>query len=114
MRVLRSIRSRLWALVIATIIPFTVLIGAVIWIRWWSDQATAIAQACGANAAIVDVNDLGKVEILGASDGLDLAAVSACLRENPHGNSDQQTPIVILKYRPAPGSPAHSPLVVSL
>jgi len=43
--VLRSIRSRLWALVIATIIPFTVLIGAGIWIRWRSDQATAITQA---------------------------------------------------------------------
>ena len=46
-RVLRSIRSRLWALVIATVIPFTVLIGAGIWIRWRSDQATAIAQAIG-------------------------------------------------------------------
>jgi diguanylate cyclase (GGDEF)-like protein/PAS domain S-box-containing protein len=45
--VLRSIRSRLWALVIATVIPFTVLIGAGIWIRWRSDQATAIAQAIG-------------------------------------------------------------------
>lgn len=75
------------------------------------EAAMAIAQVCGAHAAIVDVNDLGKVEILGASDGLELEAVSACLRHNPHGNSDQQTPVVILKYRPAPGSPAHSPLV---
>jgi diguanylate cyclase (GGDEF)-like protein/PAS domain S-box-containing protein len=44
-RVLRSIRSRLWALVIATVIPFTVLIGAGIWIRLRSDEATAIAQS---------------------------------------------------------------------
>jgi hypothetical protein len=77
------------------------------------EAAMAIAQACGAHVTIVDVNDLGKVEILGASDGIELAAVSACLRENPHGNSDQQTPVVILKYRPAPDSPAHSPLVFS-
>jgi len=74
------------------------------------EAATAIAQACGAHAVVVDVNDLQKVEILGASAGLVLAAVAECLRGNPHGNSDQQTPVVILKYRPAPGSPAKSPL----
>jgi hypothetical protein len=72
-----------------------------------------MAVACGAHVAIVDANDLKKVEILGASPGIVLDAVAACLRENPHGNSDQQTPLVVLKYRPAPGSPAQSPLLVS-
>jgi len=76
------------------------------------EAAAAIAQACGAHAVIVDVNDLQKVEILGASDGVALAAIAECLRGNPHGNSDQQTPVVILKYRPAPGSPPQSPLLV--
>lgn len=76
-------------------------------------QAVAIAAACGAHAAIVDANDLGKVEILGASPRVCLDAVRECLRENPHGNSDQQTPIVVLKYRPAVGSPRPSPLVRS-
>jgi hypothetical protein len=75
------------------------------------DAATAIAQACGAHAVIVDVNDLHKVEILGASSGVVISAVTECLRGNPHGNSDQQTPIVVLKYRAAPGSPKQSPLV---
>jgi hypothetical protein len=77
------------------------------------DAASAIAQACSAHAVIVDVNDLRKVEILGASSGVVIAAVAECLRGNPHGNSDQQTPVVVLKYRPSPGSPAQSPLVAS-
>jgi len=73
-------------------------------------EAMKIAQACGAHAAIVDANDLEKVEILGASPGVDRAAVTECLRRNPHGNSDQQTPIVVLKHRPArEGAP--SPLL---
>jgi diguanylate cyclase (GGDEF)-like protein/PAS domain S-box-containing protein len=41
---LRSIRSRLLALVVATVIPFTVLIGAGVWSQWQSDQAAAIQQ----------------------------------------------------------------------
>ena len=74
-------------------------------------QAIAIAAACGAHAAVVDANDLETVAILGASAGVDEDAVRACLRSNPHGNGDEQTPIVVLKYRPAPGSPPASPLV---
>jgi UDP-N-acetylmuramoyl-tripeptide--D-alanyl-D-alanine ligase len=73
--------------------------------------ATRIAQACGAHAAVVDANDLKKVEVLGASERVDRDAVRECLRHNPHGNSDQQTPVVVLKYRPAGGAPAQSPLV---
>jgi len=73
--------------------------------------ATAIATACGAHAVIVDANDLEAVAILGASDGVHEDAVCACLRSNPHGNADEQTPIVVLKYRPMPKSPLHSPLL---
>lgn len=39
---LRSIRSRLLALVVATVIPFTALIGAGLWRQWQSDQVAAI------------------------------------------------------------------------
>ena len=74
-------------------------------------QARAIAAACGAHAVVVDANDLETVAVLGASDGLDENAICACLRSNPHGNADEQTPIVVLKYRPAPKSPLASPLV---
>ncbi|HEY6258935.1 MAG TPA: EAL domain-containing protein [Xanthobacteraceae bacterium] len=41
---LRSIRSRLLALVVATVIPFAVLMGAGLWSQWQSDQAAAIQQ----------------------------------------------------------------------
>ena len=74
-------------------------------------QAERIAAACGAHVAVVDANDLHKVEILGASPHVRGDAVRECLRGNPHGNSDQQTPIVVLKYRPAPGTPRDNPLV---
>jgi F420-0:gamma-glutamyl ligase len=74
-------------------------------------QAEKIAQACVAHAVVVDANDLEKVEILGASARVSVDAVRACLRTNPHGNSDEQTPVVVLKYRPAAGSPAATPLV---
>ncbi|MBC5823869.1 MAG: coenzyme F420-0:L-glutamate ligase [Candidatus Eremiobacteraeota bacterium] len=73
--------------------------------------ASRIASACAVHAAIVDANDLQKVEILGASPGVRREAVRACLKENPHGNADQQTPVVILKYRPVEGSPSVSPLL---
>jgi UDP-N-acetylmuramoyl-tripeptide--D-alanyl-D-alanine ligase len=73
--------------------------------------AEQIAAACGAHAAIVDANDLHKVEVLGASAAVERDAVRSSLHDNPHGNSDQQTPIVVLKYRPAAGSPAASPLL---
>jgi hypothetical protein len=73
--------------------------------------AAAIADACGAQAAVVDANDLKVAEVLGASERVAVSAVRACLLENPHGNSDEQTPVVVLKYRPLPQSPAASPLV---
>src|SRR4030088_56784 len=45
MRVLRSIRSRLLALVAATVVPFTVLIVARLWTRWQNEHGLAIRQA---------------------------------------------------------------------
>jgi F420-0:gamma-glutamyl ligase len=63
--------------------------------------AAAIAAASGAGAAIVDVNDLGVAKVLGASAGVSRAAVVAALRSNPHGNGDEQTPIVVLRARAA-------------
>ncbi|HEV2908850.1 MAG TPA: UDP-N-acetylmuramoyl-tripeptide--D-alanyl-D-alanine ligase [Candidatus Eremiobacteraceae bacterium] len=73
--------------------------------------AEEIAAACGARAVIVDANDLHKAEILGASAGVNVDAVRLCLLSNPHGNSDQQTPVVVLKYRPLPDAPRRSPLL---
>lgn len=55
-----------------------------------------IKQATGVDAVITDVNDIGKVDILAATDGVDAEALTAYLKDNPHGNDDQQTPIVVL------------------
>lgn len=53
--------------------------------------------AIGAGAVIVDVNDTRNVDILAASTGVDTAGLVQDLSDNPFGNDDQQTPIVILK-----------------
>src|SRR5215471_6825464 len=42
---LRSIRSQLLGLVLATVVPFTALIGIGLWSQWQSDQAAAIQRA---------------------------------------------------------------------
>lgn len=55
-----------------------------------------IKLATGAEAVITDVNDIGKVDILAATDGVDQETLFKYLKDNPHGNDDQQTPIVIL------------------
>ncbi len=78
-----------------------------------ASAATAIAKACGAHACVVDANDLGKAKVLGASPRLAVELVELCLQCNPAGNADEQTPIVILKYRPEPGAPPMSPLVLA-
>jgi F420-0:gamma-glutamyl ligase len=58
-----------------------------------------IAAVTGVACAIVDANDLEKAKVLGASAGVDRALVEQALLDNPHGNSDEQTPIVVLKCR---------------
>ncbi|MBV8459689.1 MAG: coenzyme F420-0:L-glutamate ligase [Candidatus Eremiobacteraeota bacterium] len=73
--------------------------------------AQTIAHVCGAHACVVDANDLGKAEVLGASAAVRADVVRYCLLSNPAGNSDQQTPLVMLKYRPQPGAPGRSPLL---
>jgi diguanylate cyclase (GGDEF)-like protein/PAS domain S-box-containing protein len=42
---LRGIRSRLLALVVATVLPFVALVGAGLWSQWRADQAAAIERA---------------------------------------------------------------------
>ena len=63
--------------------------------------ATEIAGRIGAHAVVVDANDLGIAKVLGASPGVHRPNVEAALRDNPHGNGDEQTPIVVLAWRDA-------------
>ena len=86
---LRSIRSRLLALVVATVIPFTVLVGMGLWSQWESDQAAAIQQAIGeARVLAAQIDDhIGNVENLltglseaVSADSRDVEANDALLR----------------------------------
>jgi F420-0:gamma-glutamyl ligase len=58
-----------------------------------------ITAVTGVGSAIVDANDLEKCKVLGTSRGVDRVVVEQALLDNPHGNSDEQTPIVVLKWR---------------
>jgi len=49
------------------------------------------------DAVVVDVNDIGCVDILGSTVAGPLDWVTRALADNPFGNDDQQTPIVVLK-----------------
>jgi F420-0:gamma-glutamyl ligase len=67
--------------------------------------AQSIAARSGSYVAIVDVNDLSIAKVLGASRGVVRARVEGALLGNPHGNADEQTPIVVLKWRGAGANP---------
>jgi hypothetical protein len=67
--------------------------------------ARALAGRTGAATVVVDANDLGSAAILGASPGVSAQRVAAALRANPHGNGDEQTPIVVLAWRGAGPNP---------
>lgn len=58
--------------------------------------AQKISEAIGAAAAIIDANDFG-IRVLGASAGVDKKLVAAALKDNPLGQTDESTPIGILR-----------------
>lgn len=51
----------------------------------------------GLAAAIVDVNDLKRVKILAATQAAPLSLIEEALRNNPAGNADEQTPVVLIR-----------------
>ena len=59
----------------------------------------------GVACTVVDANDLEKAKVLGASSGVSRESVERALLSNPHGNGDEQTPIVVLKWRADGPSP---------
>ena len=61
--------------------------------------AQSLFERVGAGCAVVDANDLQKAKVLGASAGVDASLVERALLDNPHGNGDEQTPLVVLKWR---------------
>src|SRR5712671_3314028 len=80
---LRSIRSQLLGLVIATVVPFTALIGAGLWNEWQSDQAAAIQRATSeARLLAAQVDDY-----IGNLDNL-LTGLSRAVSPNPADTSE--------------------------
>ncbi len=61
--------------------------------------AGEVTRRSGIACAVVDANDLEKAKVLGSSKDIDRATVELALLGNPHGNADEQTPIVVLKWR---------------
>jgi hypothetical protein len=59
----------------------------------------SVYERTGAACCVVDANDLEKAKVLGASSYVNRANVERALLSNPHGNGDEQTPIVVLKWR---------------
>ncbi|MDO8598962.1 MAG: coenzyme F420-0:L-glutamate ligase [bacterium] len=58
--------------------------------------AEHLAREIGVDIAIIDANDLG-VNVLGVSEGVDRAFVRAAFKDNPLGQSDEQTPMAIVR-----------------
>jgi hypothetical protein len=66
--------------------------------------ATQLAGELGCGVAIVDANHLTGAWVVGASPQVDAPWVEAALADNPAGNEDERTPVVILRRleEPAP------------
>jgi len=61
--------------------------------------AQSVYERTGTGCVVVDANDLEKAKVLGASVGVHRGNVENALLDNPHGNGDEQTPVVVLKWR---------------
>ena len=59
--------------------------------------AQKLSDATGLPVCIVDVNDIGGSWVLGASRGIDRKLVEASLKDNPLGQSDECTPMGLLR-----------------
>lgn len=59
--------------------------------------AADVARELGCGVAIVDANHLNGAWVVGASPGVDEGWVRDALMDNPAGNEDEQTPVVILR-----------------
>jgi hypothetical protein len=60
-------------------------------------SADEFKKRTGFDMAVVDVNDLGKVDVLGVSDPTLKERIVEALKTNPQGNDNQQTPIALIR-----------------
>ena len=59
--------------------------------------ARMLTSELGLPVAIVDANDIFGCAVVGAPDGLDVKLVQEAMRDNPAGQGDELTPIIILR-----------------
>jgi hypothetical protein len=59
--------------------------------------AERMRELTGCEAAVVDANDVFGCKVVGASRGLDSRLVEEALRDNPAGQGDALTPVVIIR-----------------
>jgi hypothetical protein len=59
--------------------------------------AKEFLEKTGVGLAVVDVNDLGKVDVLAISNPKDKERVVESLKTNPQGNANEQTPIALIR-----------------
>src|SRR5437763_4430070 len=59
--------------------------------------ARELADRLGCGAAIVDANHLSGAWVVAASDGIERRWLEAALNDNPAGNQDERTPVVIVR-----------------
>jgi len=67
-----------------------------------NDLSNRIARALGEGieAAIIDANDLGIAWAVGYSDGANPSDIERMMADNPAGNGEEQTPVVIVRREP--------------
>ncbi len=56
-----------------------------------------IEEQTGCRGAVIDANDLGNAWVVGHSNGVPKEKLEIALSDNPAGNEDQQTPIIIVR-----------------
>jgi hypothetical protein len=59
--------------------------------------ARVMKEVTGCESAVVDVNDVFGCAVVGASDGLDVELVREALCDNPAGQGDAMTPVILLR-----------------
>ncbi len=62
-----------------------------------NDFCKDVSKVLGINVVVADVNDLGKVKILASSNKYSSRLLKNQLMNNPAGNADQKTPIVLIR-----------------
>ncbi|MBN1518276.1 hypothetical protein JXA32_17070 [Candidatus Sumerlaeota bacterium] len=62
--------------------------------------AERVKAASGLEAAVMDINDIGGSWCLGATPGIDKELIQKIMKDNPCGQTDEQTPFALIRQAP--------------